>query len=77
MSRKGASMYHCYHLPHIWDMDSFLALDAANGMESAAIMWGSASPPTPLLTFHFHLCWQCSLPVCGKDVMCSHHRALP
>ena len=31
-----------YSLAILYDMDSFLALDAANGIESAVVMWGGA-----------------------------------
>ena len=36
--------YHCYHTLHLRDIGSLLALDAANKIESAAVMWGSELP---------------------------------
>ena len=45
MARLKMSLYHCYHQGHVKDFDNLLALDAANGIESAAIMWGCESPP--------------------------------
>ena len=45
------ALYHCYSTAVIYNAGTYLALDAAHGIESAAIMWGS----TPL---HSHACWQ-------------------
>ena len=39
----GFQRYHCYFLPILQDLDSYLALDASQGIESAAIMWGCES----------------------------------
>ena len=44
MSQLKMSAYHCYQWAYINDMDSYLALDATNGIESAAIMWGCTYP---------------------------------
>ena len=34
--------YHCYSQGLLVDMDSYLAFDAANGIESSLILWGCA-----------------------------------
>ena len=44
----GFQRYHCYNLPILADMDSYLALDASLGIESAAIMWGCKPHPSPV-----------------------------
>ena len=46
--RFGFHSYHCYNFPQLDDLDSYLRLDAANGIESAAILWGSESSLRPL-----------------------------
>ena len=40
----GYNQYHCYQNAYLVDADSYLALDAAYGIESAIIMWGCTSP---------------------------------
>ena len=42
---QGYNAYHCYEYAYIDDAASYLALDAAYGIESAVIMWGCAAPP--------------------------------
>lgn len=45
LKKFGFKSYHCYNYGLLADIDSYLALDAANGVESAAIMWGSMPRP--------------------------------
>lgn len=45
-TRLQMSSYHCYQYTYIYDLDSYLSLDAANGIESAAVMWGCEYPAT-------------------------------
>lgn len=37
------ALYHCYSTAYLKDTGNLLALDAANNIESAVIMWGSES----------------------------------
>ena len=38
----GMAAFHCYNSAALAGLDSYLRLDAAHGMESAAVIWGSA-----------------------------------
>ena len=41
---KGYNRFHCYSASLIQQVQAYLLLDHMYGIESAAIMWGSASP---------------------------------
>ncbi|KAK9813417.1 hypothetical protein WJX73_007443 [Symbiochloris irregularis] len=42
-ARMGMALYHCYSTAYLKDTGNLLALDAANNIESAVIMWGAPS----------------------------------
>ena len=45
MAAQNWTAYHCYSSGLLLDLDSYLAFDAANGVESALILWGCAPLP--------------------------------
>lgn len=63
----GYNFYHCYNNGYLVDAASYLALDAAYGIESAVIMWGCKRLLTPFFSplpasqspmqVHVHLYW--------------------
>ncbi len=36
----GMARFHCYNTAALASLDSYLRLDAAHGIESAAVVWG-------------------------------------
>ena len=42
LQSRGYNMFHCYLTSLLQQFQAYLALDAAHGIESAAVIWGSA-----------------------------------
>ena len=43
LQSRGYNLFHCYLTSLLQQFQAYLHLDANNGIESAAVIWGSAS----------------------------------